>query len=158
MTTTREPICPFCGPEIAADTFMESRHYRAIYNVAPILPGHSLIVPKRHVTSMLALTDEEACEMTLFGRHVVKVLLRAFKAGAFNWTIQEGNEAGQSVPHMHLHLIPRLPDDLPTPGDWYPLLRESSRGLIDSEERPRLAPSERQAIVRRIRAIAENGE
>ena len=147
--------CPFCGTNIRETVFAESKNFCAIYNIAPILPGHSLIIPKRHLESLMDLSDSELCEMMIFGREVVRILLRAFDVAAFNWTIQEGEEAGQTVPHLHIHLIPREPNDLPRPGDWYPLLRKSQSETIDSESRPRLTPHEMKEIVARIRQVAK---
>lgn len=147
--------CPFCGTNIDESVFAESENFCAIYNIAPILPGHSLIIPKRHLGSLMDLSDSELCEMMIFGRDVVRILLRAFDSAAFNWTIQEGEEAGQTVQHLHMHLIPRESNDLPQPGDWYPLLRKSQLEVIDSDSRPRLTPHEMQEVVARIRQVAE---
>lgn len=144
------PNCSFCNSEVIDATFAESDNFRAIYNIAPILPGHSLVIPKWHIQSLIDLSDEELYEMITFGRNVVKKLLIAFHAQAFNWTIQEGEEAGQTVLHLHLHLIPRKPKDLLQPGDWYPLIRESLNNyadVIDSESRPRLTSEEMKKIV-----------
>lgn len=146
--------CPFCRSDVQDTTFAESTSFRAIYNIAPILPGHSLVIPKWHLRSLLELNEAELCEMTVFARDVVRILLKAFGVSAFNWTIQEGEEAGQSVPHLHLHLIPREPNDLPRPGDWYPLLQKSETEVIDSDTRPRLTADEIKAIVENIRATA----
>ena len=87
--------CPFCMESIADETFAESQYFRAIYNISPILPGHSLVIPKRHVSSFLELTDGEACEMTLFSREIAAKLVEVFSSSGFNWTIQEGAVAGQ---------------------------------------------------------------
>jgi bis(5'-adenosyl)-triphosphatase len=103
----------------------------------------------------MELNDSELCEMMVFARDAVKILLKAFAVSAFNWTIQEGEEAGQTVPHLHLHLIPREPNDLPQSGDWYPLLKKSETEAIDSDTRPRLMPDEMKAIVGKIRATAK---
>lgn len=148
--------CPFCNSEVSDATFAESENFRAIYNIAPILPGHSLIIPKWHIQSLMYLSDNELCEMMIFGRNVVAKLLAAFKAQAFNWTIQEGEEAGQTVPHLHLHLhlIPRKTKDLPQPGDWYPLLQNNINNhvdVIDSETRLRLTPEEIKKIVSHLK-------
>ena len=139
--------CPFCPPNVDKVKFAESKHFVAVYNIAPILPGHSLIVPKRHVSSVLHLSEGELCEMMLFSRRVIEILKVAFKAMAFDWTIQDGEAAGQTVPHFHLHLIPRRYNDLPQPGDWYPKLRESQVQIIDSEQRDKLSPQEMQQII-----------
>jgi bis(5'-adenosyl)-triphosphatase len=146
--------CPFCESNVQDYKFAESESFLAIYNIAPILPGHSLIIPRWHIQSLMELSDIEFCEMTTFSRIVVKILLKTFGARAFNWTIQEGEGAGQTVPHLHLHLIPREDNDLPNPGDWYPLLRKSETEIIDSESRPRLTPDEIKGVVEKIRATA----
>lgn len=146
--------CPFCYPNVEESKFAETDNFVAIYNVAPILPGHSLVIPKWHLESLMELTNTELCEMTIFSRDAVKILLETFGVGAFNWTIQEGEAAGQTVFHLHLHLIPRESDDLPQPGDWYPLLRKSQTENIDSESRPRLTPNEMRKVVMKIRGTA----
>ncbi len=156
MKKTLEAKCPFCDPEIEESTFAESEHFRAVYNISPILPGHSLIVPKWHVQSLLELSDKELGEMMVFSRQAVKVLLTAFRARAFDWTIQEGAEAGQTVPHLHLHLLPRTEKDLPHPGDWYPLLRDyANSSLIDSEERLKISKAEMDRIVEHLKEVWE---
>lgn len=142
--------CPFCNSNIDKSRFSESENFLAIYNIAPILPGHSLIIPKRHVESLLELNNEELHEMMIFSRNTTKMLLEMFKSSGFDWTIQEGEDAGQSVPHLHLHLIPRKSNDLPQPGDWYPLLRESESEIIESSTRARLLPDEMKLIVSEI--------
>jgi bis(5'-adenosyl)-triphosphatase len=149
-----QATCPFCEPKVQEAKFAESKNFIAIYNISPILPGHSLIIPKRHIASLMALDDSELCEMMIFSKNIVKILLRAFGVNAFNWTIQEGEEAGQTISHLHLHLIPRKQGDLPQPGDWYPRLRESQSNVIDSEERQRLLPQEMRRVVDKIKATA----
>jgi bis(5'-adenosyl)-triphosphatase len=143
--------CPFCSSNIDGAKFDESENFLAIYNIAPILPGHSLIVPKRHVESLMDLDDKELNEMMMFSRDTTKILLDVFKGTGFDWTVQEGEEAGQSVPHLHMHLIPRKPKDLSLPGDWYPLVRESEIEIIDSNARHRLSAEEMDVIVSKIR-------
>lgn len=144
--------CPFCNPGDAA--FAESENFRALYNIAPILPGHSLVVPKRHVESLMALTETELTELMVFSRWISTILKRAFGASGFNWTIQEGPEAGQTVAHLHTHLIPRAAGDLPKPGDWYERMIETEGPRADSPSRPRITPAEMKEVVRRIRAVA----
>jgi len=150
--------CPFCSQKIMDAKFSESENFLAIYNLAPILPGHSLIIPRRHVESLMELDDEELYEMMMFSRDTTRVLLELFKSSGFDWTIQEGEDAGQSVPHLHLHLIPRKSNDLSQPGDWYPLLRESEAEVIDIAPRPHLTTDEMKMIVSRICEFSANRE
>jgi bis(5'-adenosyl)-triphosphatase len=139
--------CPFCAAPIADISFMESARFRAIVNIAPILPGHSLVIPKHHVESLLALSDDEVAEMVSLSRRAVSLLMRVHGAEGFDWTIQESEAAGQSVPHLHLHLIPRRSGDLSHPGDWY-------QRLIDYEGRPRLSLDDMKAMADRLRQAA----
>jgi bis(5'-adenosyl)-triphosphatase len=146
MLESSEVSCPFCADAIDEVTFMASERFRAIVNIAPILPGHSLVVPRRHVESLLALSDDEVAEMVNLSRRAVAVLIQAHDAAGFDWTIQESEAAGQSVPHLHLHLIPRRPGDLPNPGDWY-------QRLIEYEDRPRLTRQDMVEVARRLRGL-----
>jgi diadenosine tetraphosphate (Ap4A) HIT family hydrolase len=129
--------CPFCADAIKATVFAESTHCRAIINIAPVLPGHVLVIPKKHYQQVLALPNCVYEDMMHFMRKVSRGLLRAYNAGGINWTLQEGGEAGQTIMHLHFHLIPRKHDDLDEPGDWYPRLKESQH--IDSKNRPKLS-------------------
>ncbi|HKK09965.1 MAG TPA: HIT family protein [Bacteroidales bacterium] len=148
--------CPFCSESILKAQFAESKHCRAVYNISPILPGHSMVIPKRHFRSLADLPDEVYQDLMLFMRQVSEILQKAFQAAGINWTLQEGEEAGQTVPHLHFHLIPRQPADLPEPGDWYPKLREQQ--VIDSAKRPRLSEKEMEEVVLWLRTYFEKHE
>jgi bis(5'-adenosyl)-triphosphatase len=155
MKNSYKADCPFCNINTDKTEFAESQHFRAIYNIAPILPGHSLIIPKSHVTSLLDLDETDISEMVIFSQKCVKMLQQAFNTNGFNWTIQEGEEAGQTVRHLHLHLIPRKRNDLPHPGDWYPKLLQSESELIDSEERHKLSEDQVGVVVAMIKKLAK---
>lgn len=137
--------CPFCDESIKVAVFAESEHCMALYNRSPILPGHSLIVPKKHYSKILDLSEVVYADMMHFLRIVSSGLIKAYDATGINWTLQEGEDAGQTIDHMHFHLIPRHPKDLPEPGDWYPRLRENEN--IDSNQRPNLSHEELKSIV-----------
>ena len=145
--------CPFCGPAAAAAAFTEDDRSLALYNVAPVLPGHALVVPRRHVQSLFDLSDDEFAAFAIFARRVTRLLSRAFSADGFDWTVQDGASAGQTVPHLHLHIIPRHAGDLPDPGDWYPALIASETAQIDSRTRPRLTPAEHAQVTTYLRAL-----
>ncbi len=147
--------CPFCVVDIDARAFRCDDRHVSIYNIAPILPGHALVLPRRHVRSALELDDEELAAFMVFARAITRLLAAAFEADGFDWTIQDGASAGQTVPHLHLHIIPRHAGDLPDPGDWYPALLASEAAPLDSTVRPRLSESEHAQITRHLRALAE---
>ncbi|MCF8232254.1 MAG: HIT family protein [Bacteroidales bacterium] len=132
--------CPFCDESIHIAVFAKSEHCLAVYNRSPILRGHSMVIPREHYHTVLELPEEVYSDMMHFMRSVSGGLIKAFGASGINWTLQEGEDAGQTIEHLHFHLIPRKPKDLPEPGDWYPRLRENE--VIDSDKRPTLSDKE----------------
>lgn len=142
--------CPFCPPAALRTTFRTTPGFRALVNLKPILPGHSLVMPERHVERLLDLDEAEAAGMAAFAHRISAVLVDAFAATGIDWTLQDGAAAGQTVMHLHLHLIPRFEGDLPRPGDWYPALRAVREG--SSEVRPPLDGEELDLIVHRLRS------
>jgi bis(5'-adenosyl)-triphosphatase len=136
--------CPFCNPSISQAAWLETPDYRVIYNIAPIVPGHSMVIPRKHVTSLLELDDAAAAGLFQTARRAVRVLLAEFRADGFDLSLQDGAAAGQTVPHLHLHLIPRKPGDLAEGQDWY-------EQILDSRARQRLSEKELAAAVQRLR-------
>jgi bis(5'-adenosyl)-triphosphatase len=147
--------CPFCGPDVEASVFFDDGDFLAIYNIAPVLPGHSLVIPKAHKTSLLQLNDDEMFRYFITSRKALAILLKAFETDAFDWSIQEKPEAGQSIEHLHLHIVPRLKHDLPQPGDWYPLVHRNDKEIIDSTIRKKISPESLKTIITRLRNIAD---
>lgn len=146
--------CVFCDPQLQSAWILRSPNFLVVYNIAPILPGHCLVIPRWHVRSLFELPDRALLELMQVGRDVARLVTEAFGVGAFNWTIQEGEEAGQSIGHLHLHVIPRRPGDLPAPGDWYPRMVESEDAIIDSASRQRLDPAELARVSAHLREAA----
>ncbi len=146
--------CPFCKSGIRDLSFLESEKFIAAYNIAPVLPGHTLVIPRRHITGFFELDDEELFEFVKFSRSVIKVLSKAFGTEAFNWTLQEKEESGQSIAHMHIHIIPRKPGDLPHPGDWYPRIKYNINNILDSDKREKLKPGQLEKIIRKLKNIS----
>ncbi len=114
----------------------------------PILPGHSLIIPKKHIISFLELYQEELAEFIILGQKAARILTLYFKSDNFNLSIQDGIWAGQTLFHLHMHIIPRKNGDLKKPGDWYPELEKKfNSSEIDSSERLKLSREEMLKIV-----------
>jgi bis(5'-adenosyl)-triphosphatase len=150
--------CPFDHPGIRAAEYAGDDEFAAIYNIAPVLPGHSLVIPRRHVERLGLFSDIEVCHFFTLVRRITDFLSSNFKADGFDWAIQDGMSAGQTVGHVHLHVIPRWFGDLPSPGDWYRRLNlpiaTNSAGAIDSDVRPRLSDAELNTVVTSLRAAA----
>jgi bis(5'-adenosyl)-triphosphatase len=92
--------------------FYETEKSCAIVNLRPIVPGHVLVVCKREgVTRMSALEDDEYADLWSTVRKVQKVVEGENGGVAANVAVQDGREAGQSVPHVHVHILPRQKGD-----------------------------------------------
>lgn len=113
MSSEREE-CPFCC--LAADRLMfEDELVAAFWDVYPVTPGHALLVPKRHVASWFDATEEEQVHL-LRGVNSVRKIIEARHAPAgYNVGVNVGQAAGQTVFHLHLHVIPRYEGDMPDP-------------------------------------------
>jgi len=106
--------CPFCA-FAAARVLVENDLALAVYDSFPLSNGHTLIVPRRHVASVFDLSEVEF-EALWSMLKLARSRLRALHApAAFNVGINDGNEAGQTVDHAHVHLIPRYVGDVPDP-------------------------------------------
>jgi bis(5'-adenosyl)-triphosphatase len=88
----------------------------AFVNIKPLLPGHVLVSPCRIVPRLSDPTLEEVTDLFITVQHVGRMLERVYSASGLNILIQDGWDAGQSVPHLHFHLVPRKPSDLDTEG------------------------------------------
>ena len=141
----------FGAHDVGKIVFAESDGEMAIYNIAPIVPGHVLILPKEPLESLNDLREEQLQSFFSFARKVTNFIVQEFKATDFDWTIQDGRAAGQTIPHLHLHVIPRVKGDFPNPGDWYPVFEKSLEENIDSDGRKRLSEEEMGEIVRYLR-------
>ncbi len=146
--------CPFCHPAIREAVFFKSGGFMAIYNIAPVLPGHVLVVPEAHKTSLMELKEEEILAFFMTARQATLIVLNAFHTDAFDWSVQEKPEAGQSIEHLHLHIVPRRRKDLPEAGDWYPAVHKNDGEVIDSMKRRKLASDDMKIIIGKLRQVA----
>jgi diadenosine tetraphosphate (Ap4A) HIT family hydrolase len=81
----------------------------------PISLGHTLIIPKRHVGSFFELAADERAELLALLDKAKTVVDKEFSPQGYNIGINDGAAAGQTVPHLHIHLIPRYQGDRPDP-------------------------------------------
>jgi len=109
MTTTKP--CIFCSLP-AASIIDQNELAMAVRDIAPVNPGHTLIMPKRHVSSYFELTDEEALALMDLMRRTKKTLDTEFKPDDYNIGVNDGPLGGQTVPHVHIHVMPRYRGDV----------------------------------------------
>lgn len=104
--------CVYCTlPKIKARTIKQNDLAWAFLTNIPITPGHVLIVPVRHVQKFEELTDEERAAIFQLMTEIKRALKELFGAEGFHHAWNEEKLAGQSVPHFHLHIVPRKPGD-----------------------------------------------
>lgn len=149
--------CPFCNNITQSTFFAQSKLFAAIYNIAPILPGHSLVIPKKHIISVTELSETDLAELFTFTRLVTQGLNAYYKVSAFDWSLQDGIAAGQTIPHLHIHIVPRKENDLGKANEWYKLALDSNEAHLDSLHRNRLNSDDYQLITKTLRTHFEQG-
>jgi diadenosine tetraphosphate (Ap4A) HIT family hydrolase len=106
--------CVFCT--LPAERILgENEHVVWILDAHPVSPGHSLIIPKRHVESFFESTPEEREAIMALLDRAREYVIRDHAPSGYNIGINEGSAAGQAVPHLHVHLIPRYAGDTEQP-------------------------------------------
>lgn len=99
-------------PTVAERTIAENRLAVAFLGKMPIVSGHTLICPKREVPKSEEISFDEWRDILELKAIVCKKLKKVFQAEGFNFAWNEGELAGQSVPHFHLHVLPRKTGDV----------------------------------------------
>ena len=104
--------CAYCTlPEIQARVLTKNEYAWAFLTNIPIVPGHTLICPVRCVPTLDELTDPELHALFEMREKLKSALAKTFGAEGFNYAWNEGEVAGQNVPHLHLHMLPRKKGD-----------------------------------------------
>lgn len=104
--------CAFCDQAVLDNQkFYEDDLVLALYTHKPIFPGHSLIIPKRHVERFEMLTDEEITQIGRVIKKVNRAVEKVFGTSSYLLLQKNGREVGQSVPHVHFHYVPRKAGD-----------------------------------------------
>lgn len=136
--------CVFCrivAGEIPAVKLYEDDLVLAFLDIAPVNRGHALIIPKKHYFSVTEIPAAEAGRLLEAAGRLGAALLRAVDADGFNLLLSNGTVAGQVVPHAHLHVIPRFPEDgLVLPSRHVPYADAAEKDAVAAEVRKRLAP------------------
>ena len=110
----KQDNCIFCkiiSGEIPAHTIYEDEQFKVILDVAPATKGHALIIPKNHYENMYELPEDTAVEAIKLAKKMMQVMTDKLHCDGFNIIQNNGEIAGQTVFHFHMHLIPRYKDD-----------------------------------------------
>ena len=127
-------FCKIANGEIPAATLYEDENFRVILDLGPASKGHALILPKSHAANIYELSDEMAAKAMILAKKMATAMTAALKCDGFNIVQNNGECAGQTVFHFHMHLIPRYENDgqhiLWNPGESTPEELEEVRRTI----------------------------
>jgi histidine triad (HIT) family protein len=114
MPETNKEDCIFCKiakGEIPSQKILESENFFAIKDIHPKTQGHSLVISKKHYRTLLDMPSSLLGEFFETGKELALKLLKEEKADGFNLVVNNYEVAGQLVPHVHLHILPRKKND-----------------------------------------------
>ena len=106
--------CLFCHMPEARIVLRDALAY-AVRDSFPVTPGHTLVIPKRHVVSFFDTTAEERAAMLALLDQAKRLLDEEFHPDAYNIGVNDGAAAGQTIAHLHWHLMPRYTGDAADP-------------------------------------------
>ncbi len=136
----RDDNCIFCkiaNGDIPSATLYEDEEFRVILDLGPASKGHALILPKEHYPNLYELPDELAGKAILLAKKMAVKMTKALDCDGFNVVQNNGESAGQTVFHFHMHLIPRYKND------------QAGFGWNVGE----LSEADREDILSRVRAV-----
>lgn len=110
----KQDNCIFCkiiAGEIPSQAIYEDDKFKVILDVASATRGHALILPKSHYANLYELPDDVASDTIKLAKKMMKVMTDRLGCDGFNILQNNGEVAGQSVFHFHMHLLPRYKDD-----------------------------------------------
>lgn len=112
--------CVFCSLDKVE---LQNDSAFAVFDRYPVSPGHMLVIPKRHVQSFFETTPQEKAALLQLLEDCRRLLIEKHNPDGFNIGVNDGKAAGQTVMHLHVHLIPRYAGDMTDP-------RGGVRGVI----------------------------
>lgn len=104
-------FCKLANGDIPTNTIYEDEDFRVILDAAPATKGHALILPKNHFANIYELDDETAAKVFVLAKKMATSMTEKLGCDGFNLVQNNGELAGQTVFHFHLHLIPRYEGD-----------------------------------------------
>lgn len=128
LERNHHPECPFCNPDSDTELILESATAYALYDKFPVNEGHALIIPKRHCADYFDLTFKEQSACVFMLNKLKEVVSQKFNPDGFNIGMNIGESGGQTVNHVHIHLIPRYKGDVEDP-------RGGVRGVIPTKQK-----------------------
>ena len=104
-------FCKIANGEIPSATLYEDEDFRVILDLGTASKGHALILPKAHAANIYEISDDMAAKAMILAKKMATKMTEALKCDGFNIVQNNGEPAGQTVFHFHMHLIPRYEGD-----------------------------------------------
>lgn len=104
-------FCKIANGEIPSKTLHEDESFRVILDLGPATKGHALILPKEHYDNLYELPENTAAGAMKLAKKMAALMTEKLQAHGFNLVQNNGETAGQTVMHFHMHLIPRYKED-----------------------------------------------
>ncbi|XP_018589665.1 bis(5'-adenosyl)-triphosphatase [Scleropages formosus] len=136
----------------ASAVFLETELSFALVNRKPVVPGHVLVCPLRVVERLRDLRPEEVSDLFQTTQRVANIVEKHFQATSLTVAIQDGPEAGQTVQHVHVHVLPRKAGDFERNDSIYDELQKHDRESEDLPQRWR-TEEEMEAEAARLRKL-----
>lgn len=104
-------FCKLANGEIPTHTLYEDDDFRVIFDLGPATKGHALVIPKKHYANIFEIDNEMVGKAFVLAKKMATTMKDTFQCDGFNLIQNNGEIAGQSVFHFHIHLIPRYKGD-----------------------------------------------
>lgn len=104
-------FCKIAAGEIPSKTLYEDEKFRVILDLGPATKGHALILPKAHAANLFELPETAAAEVMVLAKKIANTMRERLACDGLNLVQNNGEAAGQTVNHFHLHMIPRYEGD-----------------------------------------------
>lgn len=104
-------FCKIIAGEIPSATVYEDEDFKAIMDISPAAKGHVIILSKKHIANLFELDDDTASKALIAARKIAKAIKAELNCDGINLIQNNGEAAGQTVFHFHIHVIPRYNND-----------------------------------------------
>ena len=104
-------FCKIVRGEIPCTKVYENEKALAFLDISPVNKGHTLVLPKKHFETIVDIDDQSLCELIKAVKKLSNAVMKAVKADGINIGINNYRAAGQLVPHLHVHIMPRFEND-----------------------------------------------
>ncbi|KAJ3106694.1 hypothetical protein HDU97_005846 [Phlyctochytrium planicorne] len=155
-------------PISSGEIFFNSRLSLGFVNLKPVVPGHVLVIPRRVVKRFADLTQEEVSDLFVSAQTIGNVVEKEYSGESLTVTVQDGPMAGQTVAHVHVHVMPRKKGDFLSNDDIYPEINRQEKELAkeldkkgggpDAEDRPARTREEMAEEAGRLRKLFKSFE